>query len=265
MNRMKPFYDGDGITIYHGDCREILPRLGPVDLVITSPPFNQSIDAFRPSGMLKESRWVDKISNGYWDQVPEDVYQQQQRELLNLIGSVLTPQGSVFYNHKLRWRDGVLIHPAVWLNDINLQMRMEIVWARNGSCTLNARMFGPSDERIYWFDHGTHKWNQDVVSFLSVWSIHQLGSMATRIPDHPCAFPLEIPIRCIQATTDVDDIVVDPYCGSGTTLVAAHRLGRRAIGIEIEEKYCEIAVKRLENDMPLFSTPAYVQSELFAA
>lgn len=260
------YYQHEAVTIYHGDCREILPKLGLVDLVVTSPPYNQSIDTFKPSGMHRETTWVQKISAGYQDHVDEAEYQQQQRALLNAIGAILAPNGSVFYNHKLRWRDGTLLHPAVWLDGINLQMRMEIIWARNGSCTMNSRMFAPSDERIYWFDQGTHKWNQYAVSFMSVWNIAQYGSFGMArvgIENHPCAFPLEIPIRCIAATTDANDIVMDPYCGSGTTLVAAKRLGRRAIGIEIEEKYCEIAAQRLEAErLTLFEYAGIVPTQL---
>jgi len=187
-SRIKPYYEHAGITIYHGDCREILPALPAIRCCVTSPPFNQSIDAFAPSGMHRETRWVGKISSGYSDQVDEDEYQKNQRDVINAIARIIEPDGSLFYNHKVRWRNGVLIHPVVWLSGVNLQLRQEIIWSRNGSVTLNARMFAPSDERIYWFDGGTHRWSQDSVSHMTVWRIAQFGSFGTArggITGHP--------------------------------------------------------------------------------
>ena len=153
----------------------------------------------------------------------------------------------MFYNHKLRWRDGQILWPIDWIRKSQFRIRQEIVWRRNGSCTLNARMFAPNDERIYWLVKHDHKWNQSAVSFFSVWD------MASVISDHPCAYPILLPSRCILGVTDVGDLVLDPFMGSGTTLVAAKNLGRKAIGIEIEEKYCKIAVERLRQDVLQFS------------
>ena len=67
--------------------------------------------------------------------------------------------------------------------------------------------------------------------------------------EHHCAFPIEYPNMAIVATTDIGDLVCDPYSGSGTTLRAAKDLGRKAIGIEIEERYCEIAARRLQQEV----------------
>lgn len=217
---LKPYYDdGKGIVIYHGDCREILPQLPKVDLVVTSPPYNQKIDKFKPSGMHTETRWVEKIGKGYFDSLPEGEYQIQQTEFLNTLHKQTTETGSVFYNHKLRWRDGNILFPLDWIMLAKWRIRQEIIWQRDGSCTLNAKMFGPSDERIYWLVKEKHKWNQCCVGFLTIWN---LGNSPN--PEHPCAFPLEYPLRAIQATTDPGDIVLDPFTGSGTTLRAAKRL-----------------------------------------
>jgi len=254
--RITPYYQNAGITIYNARAEDVILALPKVRCVVTSPPFNQSIDAFSPSGMHRETRWVGKISGGYSDQVEEVEYQKHQRDVINMLASILEPDGSLFYNHKIRWRDGNLLHPVSWLSGVNLQLRQEIVWARNGSVTLNARMFAPSDERIYWFDNGKHCWNQDSVSHMTVWHIAQFGSFGTArggVTGHPCAFPTEIPLRCIKATSAEGDLVLDPYMGSGTTLIAAKKLNRRAIGIEVNERYCELAVTRLSQDVLDFS------------
>lgn len=243
---MNPYYEHKNITIYHGNCFDILPQIPSFDCCVTSPPYNQNIDKFKPSGMHKESRWVEKISDGYFDSLPEEEYQHQQISLFKLVGTKLNEKGSLFYNHKIRYRNGIMIHPLNIVDKFGLRIRQEIIWARNGSCTMNARMFAPSDERIYWMCKEHHKWNQDCVSFMSVWKI------ASVVSEHACAYPIEIPKRCISATTDKNDIVIDPFMGSGTTILAAKQLGRHAIGIEINEKYCEIAAKRLGQEVLSF-------------
>jgi site-specific DNA-methyltransferase (adenine-specific) len=251
---VKPYYEHAGITIYHGDCREVLSQMESVaECCVTSPPYNQQISEFSESGMHSETSWVSKISAGYADSMPEIDYQRWQLEVCSLVSLALVEGGSMFYNHKVRWRDGIMLHPVVWTSSLNMRLRQEIIWSRNGSVTLNARMFAPSEERILWFCNGDkHKWNQESVSHMSVWRIDQYGTFGAArngIGGHPCAFPPEIPKRCIKATTDEGNTVLDPFCGSGTTLIAAKDLGRRAIGIEIEEKYCEIAAKRLSQEV----------------
>lgn len=239
---IEPFHMEDMGIIYCGDCIDILSKLPNLclDLIVTSPPYNQNIDSFSPSGLHKESNWINKISSGYKDSMLEIDYQKWQISILNECYRILKKSGSLFYNHKIRWREGVLIHPVIWLRDIQFRLRQEIIWSRNGSCTLNAKMFAPSDERIYWFDKNGHKWNQECVSYFTVWNIPSVN-----FKDHPCVFPELIPQRAINATTDINDIVLDPFFGSGTTGVAAKKLGRKYIGIELSKEYCKIAARRL--------------------
>lgn len=236
----QPFYEKDGITIYHGDALEIVPELSGVNCVVTSPPYNQKIDGFKPSGMHKETNWISRIRTSYSDNLPEHVYQSQQSLLLAYLYEATTKDASVFYNHKIRWRNGEYISPLDWMRLCAWKIRQEIIWCRDGSVTMNAKMFPPSEERIVWLDKGKHKWNQECAKFLSTWKIKSEANSP-----HPVAYPLAIPMRCISATTDEGDLVLDPYMGSGTTLRAAKDCGRRAIGIEREERYCEIAANRL--------------------
>lgn len=244
-----PVVIGDA-TLYLGDCREILPILSSVDCVVTSPPYNQQIDKFKPSGMHKESRWVEKISSGYADSMDEDDYQKWQSEILEYLYLSTGQFGSVFYNHKHRWRNGIIINPLDWIRNTRWRIRQEIIWARNGSTTMNARMFAPSDERVYWLCKDIHKWNQECVSYMSVWAIPSFA-----FADHACAYPPSIPERCIRATTDKGDIVLDPFMGSGTTGVASVKLGRKFVGIEIDTKYFNTACKRIDE--------AYNQGDIF--
>ena len=111
-----PYYQDDAVTIYHGDCRDILPGINGVNLFFTSPPYNQSLEKFRASGMHKETKWVDRISTSYFDSINEIDYQRQQIEIIDLCYESSADDGSIFYNHKLRYRDTVPIFPINWIS-----------------------------------------------------------------------------------------------------------------------------------------------------
>ena len=228
--------------LWLGDCLEILPTLPKVNLYFTSPPYNQNLQAFKPSGMHKESRWVERISSSYYDTMPEDEYQEWQVRVLDACLAQAHVDGSIFYNHKVRWRDGVPIFPISWVLKSKWIPRQEIIWARNGSVTQNARMFPPSEERIFWLRNQSWKWVRDDPKLMSVWRVNSAADT-----EHPVAFPLELPTRAIASVSDKDDTVCDPFMGSGTTGVACMNLGRKFIGIEIEPKYFDIACRRIED------------------
>ncbi len=246
---MRPYYEQDGITIYHGDCREILPSLSDVACVFTSPPYNQlgSRIPENASGIWGKSNggagFVRAVSGGYADDMDESEYQAWQNELFGMIAGACREGASLFYNHKCRWRGGVLLHPVLWFHPVGWDLRADLIWDRRRSMTFNARMWAPSEERVLWFvkPGAPWVWNQPKGEDLfSVWRVN-----ITQNKPHPCSYPDALPRRGITATTNPGDVVLDPFMGSGTTLVAARDEGRRAIGIEIEERYCEIAAKRL--------------------
>jgi site-specific DNA-methyltransferase (adenine-specific) len=253
---MRLYYEQDGIVIYHGDCREAMRDIatGSVRCVMTSPPYNQlGASGISPSGLWAETQcgagFVNAWNqNGYDDALNEKEYQKRQNQIFGgMSRRICAGDASLFYNHQIRWRDGVCLHPVTWFRPHGWALRQEIVWNRGGGMMFNARMFVRFDERILWFVRPKWKWNQEAVGFGTVWDIAR-----EQRKQHPVAFPETIPLRCILATTDSGDTVLDPFMGGGTTLVAAKRLGRKAIGIELEEKYCEIAAKRLaQGALPL--------------
>jgi DNA modification methylase len=211
-------------------------------LLVTSPPYNQGIDTFKPSGMHKEGDWVAKVGRlAYADSIPESEYQAQQRVLLELWHAVLADGASVFYNHKNRYRDKQVISPLVWLPG-PFRLRQEIVWSRPGSVTQNARMFLPSDERIYWLYKGADFYFDDTTE-------HKTWSTVWEIPletnkDHAVGFPVLLPIRAISACSRAGDIVAEPYCGSGTTIIACEQIGRQCRAIELDPGYVAVALER---------------------
>lgn len=209
-----PYYDHAGIQIYLGDCREILPQLPKVDLVLTDPPYGmefQSNHRFRkhPKIMGDEKYPLKEMFSCYlhseratymfcrWDNLPE-------------ILSFFPKPKSVLCWVKNNWSMGDLQH------EHGRQWEAICFWAK------------PSHEFI--------KRIPDVVY------ADRTGNI-----DHPTEKPTEIISQLIQC--NVGETILDPFMGSGTTLRAAKDLGRKAIGIEIEEKYCEIAAKRLSQEV----------------
>lgn len=238
----------DGVELWLADSRDVDMPSG-VQCVVTSPPYNQldGVAANKPSGM-----WADKKGgagfvaswkeNGYADDLDETDYQSQQNDLFSRVASSCSPTASLFYNHQIRWRNGVALHPVIWFRPNNWRLRTEIVWDRGGGMMFNARMFCRFDERIIWFVRGSQwKWNQDSVGYGTVWRVAKEQNK-----EHPVAYPVDLPYRCIAATTDPGDLVLDPYNGSGTSGVAAVSLGRRYVGIEREQKWFDLSCRRIE-------------------
>jgi site-specific DNA-methyltransferase (adenine-specific) len=253
---MTPYYDHNGITIFHGDCREVLPTLDPVDAVITSPPYNLGsgpwphLGNWRPghasSGGKGLSKWRNgsDASNGiqygqHKDTMPWSEYVAWMHDVIGLLWSGI--RGCIFLNHKPRvigarlWTPLELLPPAVILRQI-------IIWARPGGLNYTEAAFVPSHEWIMLLAREDFRLRSKPVSGLTdVWR------MAPESNPHPAPFPLALPLKAIGAIDS--DSILDPFMGSGTTLRAAKDLGRRAIGIEIEERYCEIAAKRMEQEI----------------
>ena len=203
---MKPYFEEDGITIYHGDCREILPTLPKVDLVLTDPPYG--IERFKSGFGYTRFRGYGAETEGLiWDVKPTS----EELELVRLAGKDQIIWG--MNNLPLPLTE----HFLVWdkMQTVDNFASAELAWI---SLRLPAKVFR--------------------------YSIHEFNASGRC---HPTEKPLPLLKWCIQQCRyeDTAQTILDPFMGSGTTLRAAKDLGRRAIGIEIEEKYCEIAANRL--------------------
>jgi site-specific DNA-methyltransferase (adenine-specific) len=246
---VKPYYDEGGITIYHGDCREVLPRLGLVDLVVTSPPYNMGLvpggngrGMYRPGASNKAGRFRD----GYGihsDALPQAQYDVWQRAVLNECWSLLDDTGAIFYNHRPRIEHGRVRLP-LGLDFGGLPLRQIITWDRGTGIDVNLCQFCSAYEWLFVLAKPAFRLVDHAASGMS--DMWRLG-MEHRETGHPAPFPVSLPKRALKATGA--EFVLDPFMGSGTTLRAAKDLGRRAIGIEIEERFCEIAVQRLAQEV----------------
>jgi len=245
MSRVERIGDA---TLYLGDARDVLPTLAGIDAVVTSPPYNQMSGLLRePSGSWAKSDFgLQFVRNwqqsGYDDDMPEPAYQADQIAILEACAVACSSSASLFYNHQIRWRDGVCIHPIAWVTPDRWNLRQEIIWDRCGGMMFNARMFVRFDERVLWFTRagGNWTWNQEAVGDGTIWRIAREQNK-----EHPVAFPVGLPWRCIRAATNPDDLVLDPFAGSGTTGVAAAMLGRRFVGIERSPEYFDLMCRRI--------------------
>lgn len=251
---MKPYYEKDGITIYHGDCREVLPGL-QFDFVITSPPYNLGGEPWKHLGNWKsgdsaggKNKWKsggDACSgikySSHKDTMPWNEYVLWQHSILRDLWAAIPSNGAIFYNHKPRvlgtklWTPLELIPPELILRQI-------IIWARPGGMNFNPAAFVP-----------THEWIMVIAKpgfRLKSKGVSGLGDVWKLSPDqnpHPAPFPLALPSKVLEAVAM--GVIMDPFCGSGTTLVASKLAGRRAIGIEKSEEYCEMAANRLSQNV----------------
>lgn len=202
----------DGITVIHGDCRDVLPLLEPgsVDLVLTDPPYGvgfQYTDAYddaRPD----YDEWVIAI------------FEDMRR-----VGKMVMLTTGM--------RNLWLYPPADWV----------LCWAKPGSVRRSG--IGGFNEWEPVLIYGKRRIYNDF------WYLPDVNQHDPAADGHPCPKPVSLYTRLIQQGCDTDGLILDPFMGSGTTLRAAKDLGRKAIGVEIEEKYCQIAVKRLAQEVLL--------------
>ena len=230
---LKPYYGPHaGITIYHGDCREILPTLRVAgDVVVSDPPYN-----------------VGYHYTEYHDEMEEDDYWEMLHAVLDPPSVILHYPESIF---KYAFSVGMFPEKCVaWVYSANTprQWRM-IAWFCNKPDF--SGMVQPyknlTDKRILArLDEGA-----EGARLYDWWEDQQVKNVSDEKTAHPCQIPTAIMQRIVKAT--IAERIIDPFMGSGTTLVAAKNLGRKAIGIEIEERYCEIAAKRLAQEVMAFA------------
>ena len=240
---MRPYFEQDGITIYHGDCREIiLALIGQVDVVVTDPPYGDT-----------SLEWDARIIG--WQ---EDVAR---------VASQLWCFGSLrFHMNERDAFDG-----GDW------KLAQEVVWEKHNGSGFHADRFKRVHEiAVHWYrgewgalykdppvtmdatartlrrkTRPTHTGHIEAGSYASEDGGPRLMRSVQRVRSehgravHPTQKPLGILRPLIQHSSPPGGIVLDPFAGSGSTLLAARDLGRRAIGIEIEERYCEAAALRL--------------------
>jgi site-specific DNA-methyltransferase (adenine-specific) len=219
VTMIAPYYEDDAVTIYHGDARDVLPELVPqVDLLLTDPPYaNISAD-----GVRQGVRVV--------------------RQALFAAAPLLAPDAHLLvFCHWQSWPD---FYDAV---SSYAKMRNALIWYKNAGGQGNVRTDYFRDyEVILYGTRGTRELGGQG-SYSAVLSGFARPGTGDRL--HPTQKPEKLLRHLIGRHCPPTGIVLDPFMGSGSTLLAAKNGGCRAIGVEIEERYCEVAAKRCAQDL----------------
>lgn len=231
------------LRIITGDCRDELPRIpsGSIDCIITSPPYNIGKAYERRTSITDYEAWI--------------------RPVVEECARVVRVGGSVCWQVGNHVREGVVLpldfvfYPMLLAAGLNLRGRF--IW-HFGHGLHATKRFSGRHETILWFSKGNVDRDVESMAFAlcerfgEVWSITNVKHNHPEKTAHPCQFPEELVRRLMVITTKSGEVVLDPFAGSGTTGVVAAALGRRAILIERDAAYAEIAHSRIAQAAPLF-------------
>ncbi len=223
----KPYFRDDSVVIYHADCRDILPKMPQVDLVLTSPPYNIGLGY-----------------GEYKDDLGEDAFHQMNAEWLAMTAERASDGARLYIvvSDKMLWWIRGEAESAGW------KYHQLLTWCKPNLAGVAGRISGDWNylaEPILLFRYGkrTPMMNGEGTTHNYFVIPSPQSNWAAEPKEHPAQWPLLLARRIISRTPG--DLILDPFMGSGTTLRAAKDLGRFAVGIEIEERFCEIAAKRM--------------------
>jgi len=207
---MNPYYQDDYVTIYHGDCRDILPSLPEAELLLTDPPYGIGRRAFRDD-----------------------------------LGAAISGMNLTLAKKAIAFCSPRLV--MCFLQGCNTWRFLRMLWwNKTADLSFPWRGWYMNSEAICVLERDGAQWDQDCRYHSD---LYQTGPEGKK-PLHPCWKPVDLLMSLIQHGS-LSGVIIDPFCGSGPTLRAAKDLKRKAIGIEIEEKYCEIAAKRMRQEVLL--------------
>lgn len=231
------FICGDSVSVMSQMPDECL------DLIVTSPPYNLKNSTGNGMKDGRGGKWKNAaLVNGYShhdDNMPHEEYVEWQRSCLTEMMRLLKEDGAIFYNHKWRVQNGLLQDREDIIN--GFPVRQIIIWRRKGGFNFNPGYFLPTYEVIYLIAKTKFKLANKANAYSDVWEFTQEMNNS-----HPAPFPIALANRCIESTNA--QLILDPFMGSGTTAIAAKRLTKNFIGIDISPEYCEQAEQRLESD-----------------
>ncbi|GMO60184.1 MAG: site-specific DNA-methyltransferase [Termitinemataceae bacterium] len=259
LNEHTPYYDTENSAIYNGDCLTILRALpeNSINMIFADPPYFLSNNGFTCQGGKMVS-----VNKGKWDKSKGFESDLEFHDLwISQCKRVLKPEGTI-------WISGTYhsIYSCGFLLAKNgFHILNDICWFKpNASPNLSCRFFTASHETLLWArkdEKAKHTFNYDKIKngdfpedkikqpnlqMRSVWSINLTKQSEKQYGRHPTQKPLALLKRIVLSSTNEGDIVLDPFCGSGTTGLACQNFDNRFfIGIEIEKEYCEIAKNRV--------------------
>lgn len=243
-----PYFQDESVTLYLGDCREVLPTLAEVDHVITDPPYGEHVHSAARSSRMQSS-------NDRGGKYGVDTRRKVDLGFDHLTSGLRGFCAAEFARLSKRW---VLVFSDtesshLWREDLEgagLDYIRTGAWIKVGSTPqfsgdrpatgFEAITIAHPKGRKRWNGGGKHAvWTHPIVL--------DRGRNGARL--HTTQKPHELMQTLVGQFTEGGDVVLDPFAGSGTTLVAARMLGRKSIGIERDERYCEVIAKRLAQDV----------------
>lgn len=227
--QLEPYYSDGERSIYHGDCRTILPLIqAKVDLVLTDPPYNVGKDF--GNGTKADRR---------------DDYIEWLNETWAACGGVVKDGGFLLYTNRIAHLPlGMMTIPEPW------RLFHVMVWHKPLSLAGCWYSVAPHWEPIFVYLKGERPWRPFRSEFVMS-DVRPHNIVTGKEHSHPTTKPVALMSDLIEFGSAAGDIVADPFLGSGTTLVAAKQLGRRGLGIEISVEHCATAAKRLEGLLPI--------------
>ncbi|MDO9028755.1 MAG: site-specific DNA-methyltransferase [Candidatus Roizmanbacteria bacterium] len=255
------------VRLLKGDCVEILnqARENSVDMIFADPPYFLS-----NGGITCHAGRMVSVNKGKWDKsrgVEEN--HKFTLEWLRACQRVLKPNGTIWVSGTTH----IIYLVGFAMQELGYKILNDIVWyKRNAPPNLSCRYFTHSTEIVLWaaknqkskhyFDYQLMKKTNDGKQMRNVWQFSEEEEEQRKTDDiwvisapsvaekkfgkHPTQKPIELLKRIILASTKTGDLVLDPFCGSSTTGVAAVSLDRKYVGIDMEEEYLQLSVKRLE-------------------
>lgn len=249
-----PYFKTNNILIYKNDILKInsIP-LNTIDLIITSPPYNVDVHYnSHPDDLSYEDyleftqKWIKKCYTLAKDEgrfllnIPLDKNKGGQKSVGADITKIAKDIGWK-YHSTIIWNEGNISRRTAWGSFMSASAPYVIapvelvlvLYKESWKKTTGTRINDITKSEFMDWTNG-------------IWTFN--GQSKKGAGGHPAPFPIELPKRCIKLFSFVGDTVLDPFLGSGSTLIAAHQNNRKGIGIDIDEKYCNIAIRRLQEE-----------------
>jgi site-specific DNA-methyltransferase (adenine-specific) len=253
--RIKPRYEDKehSLTLFQGDCLELLPQFPEccVNMIFADPPYFLS-----NGGITCHAGKMVSVNKGKWD-VSKGIDENHEFNLawLSECQRVLAENGTIWVSGTAH----VIYSVGFAMQQLGFKILNDIIWYKpNASPNLSCRYFTHSTETVLWAARNKkskHTFHYDLMKQLgngkqmrNLWEISPPRPSEKKYGKHPTQKPINLLERIILASTNEGEVVLDPFNGSGTTGIAALRLGRKYIGIEISDEYLAATVKRLENE-----------------
>ena len=266
---IEPYYQDKehSIKLFYGDCLQLLPQFprDSVDMIFADPPYFLS-----NGGITCHAGRMVSVNKGKWD-VSQGIEENHKFNLawLSECQQVLTKNGVIWVSGTAH----VIFSVGFAMQQLGFKILNDIIWFKpNASPNLSCRYFTHSTETVIWAaknQKSKHTFNYELMKQLgngkqmrNLWEISPPQPREKIHGKHPTQKPLKLLERILLASTNEEDIVLDPFNGSGSTGIAALRLDRKYIGIEISEEYLDLTINRLEDELtsPRFQLARPVRS-----